>query len=101
MASFFLVVLKSGKEFSLSLRQYCLADGYVPYRYSAWAIHRSPIVFGPDANVFRPERWLDVPERQLQKMERNSELIFGFGRFKCLGKNVAFMELNKVIVEVR
>ncbi len=34
-------------------------------------------------------------------MERNSELIFGHGRFKCLGQAVALMELNKVFVEVR
>jgi hypothetical protein len=28
------------------------------------------------------------------------KLIFGYGRLECLGKNVAFMELNKVFVEV-
>ena len=68
---------------------------------SAWAVHRSINVFGPDANVFRPGRWLDVPEAQLNKMERNNELIFGYGRFKCLGQSVALIELNKVFVEVR
>ena len=34
-------------------------------------------------------------------MERNNDLIFGYGRFKCLGQSVALMELNKVFVEVR
>ena len=68
---------------------------------SFWAVHRNINVFGPDANVFRPERWLDVPEAQLNKMERNNELIFGYGRFKCLGQAVALVELNKVFVEVR
>ena len=67
---------------------------------SVWAIHRNINVFGPDANAFRPERWLDAPEAQLQKMERNNELIFGYGRFKCLGQSVALLELNKVFVEV-
>jgi cytochrome P450 len=33
-------------------------------------------------------------------MERNNELIFGYGRFQCLGKNVAFIELNKIFVEL-
>ena len=28
------------------------------------------------------------------------ELIFGYGRFHCLGKNVAMIELNKFFVEV-
>ena len=69
--------------------------------YSSWAVHRSTIIFGPDANVYRPERWLDASEAQLQRMERNNELIFGYGRFKCLGQIVALMELNKVFVEVR
>ena len=70
-------------------------------RYSIWAVHRSTIVFGADANVFRPERWLESPEAQLHEMERNNELIFSYGRFKCLGQAVALMELNKVFVEVR
>ena len=70
------------------------------YSISAWAVHRSIDVFGPDANVFRPGRWLDVSEAQLNKMERNNELIFGYGRFKCLGQSVALIELNKVFVEV-
>ena len=34
-------------------------------------------------------------------MERNNDLIFGYGRFKCLGQSVALIELNKVFVEVR
>lgn len=68
---------------------------------SHWAVHRSITLFGPDPNVFRPERWLDVPEAQLQRMERNNELIFGYGRSKCLGQSIALMELNKVFVEVR
>jgi hypothetical protein len=27
-------------------------------------------------------------------------LVFSYGKYACLGKNVAFMELNKVFVEV-
>lgn len=37
---------------------------------------------------------------KLQFMEHNNELIFGYGRFQCLGKNVAFIELNKIFVEL-
>lgn len=33
-------------------------------------------------------------------MERNNELIFGYGRFQRLGKNVVLMEPNKVFIEV-
>ena len=70
------------------------------YRYCAWGVHRNVDIFGPDADLFRPERWFERQGEQLQAMERNMELIFGYGRFSCLGKNVAMIELNKTFVEV-
>jgi len=33
-------------------------------------------------------------------MEQNNELIFGYGKYQCLGKTVAMIELNKVILEL-
>ncbi|EON62757.1 hypothetical protein W97_01982 [Coniosporium apollinis CBS 100218] len=68
--------------------------------YCAWGVHRNTRIFGHDADVFRPDRWLEAQGEQLQSMERNNDLIFGHGRFTCLGKTVAFMELNKVFVEL-
>ena len=56
--------------------------------------------FGEDVEVFRPGRWMDVGSEQRTEMERTVELVFGFGRFMCAGKTVAFMELNKIFVEV-
>ncbi|KAI2779816.1 cytochrome P450 [Daldinia loculata] len=64
------------------------------------AIHRSTTVFGCDAHVFRPERWLDIDVEKHRRMTQTVELIFGYGQFGCLGKNIAFMELNKVYVEL-
>lgn len=63
-------------------------------------LHRKD-VFGEDADMFRPERWLqgDDPGR-LRAMEKAQELVFGAGRSSCLGKNIAYMELRKVIFEV-
>ena len=66
-----------------------------------WAMQRKKSVFGSDADVFRPERWLDAnvdPERHLM-MKKCTDLIFATGRYTCLGRSVAFMELNKVLVE--
>lgn len=33
-------------------------------------------------------------------MERSNDLIFGHGKYMCLGKSVAMVELNKVFVEL-
>lgn len=65
-----------------------------------WGLMRRPDVWGDDAAEFRPERWLESPPENLRAMEDAWELVFGYGRWQCLGKNVALMELNKVFVEV-
>jgi cytochrome P450 len=66
----------------------------------AWAMFRDPKVFGADVNLFRPERWLEADEERLQAMERSAELIWSPGKWQCLGKPIALMELSKVFVEV-
>jgi cytochrome P450 len=66
------------------------------------AVTRSRAVFGDDAGVFRPERWLAAttePER-LRRMNAAVDLDFGHGRYQCLGKSIAMMELNKIYFEV-
>ena len=64
---------------------------------------RDPETFGPDAEVFRPERWLEAAERdpaEYKEMAATVDLAFGHGKFQCLGKAIAAMELNKVFVEL-
>lgn len=63
-------------------------------------IQRNKEFWGQDANEFRPERWLEVGPDRLKAMEATMMLNFGYGRWQCLGKDLAFMELNKVLVEV-
>ena len=61
-----------------------------------WVANRDKGVFGDDANVFWPERWLEDAER-----EREMEKYFfswGYGTRGCLGKNDARMESYKAIV---
>jgi cytochrome P450 len=65
-----------------------------------WALLRRKDVFGVDSEVFRPERWLEASAEDLQKMETVSELVWGYGKYVCLGKSVALIELNKIFVEV-
>ncbi|KAG0645674.1 Cytochrome P450 monooxygenase lolP1 [Hyphodiscus hymeniophilus] len=67
--------------------------------YAATAIFRDEEIWGPDAKLFHPERWLIHDERRLKEMNAVWELVFSYGKWQCLGKNVAMMELNKVIVE--
>ncbi|KAI0969727.1 pisatin demethylase [Xylaria arbuscula] len=56
--------------------------------------------FGDDAALFRPERFTEANEQKRTEMEKLVELGFGYGRFQCAGKPVAFMELNKVVFEL-
>ncbi|KAK4102298.1 cytochrome P450 monooxygenase [Parathielavia hyrcaniae] len=67
------------------------------------AVGRLRAVFGADADIFRPERWLDAAGRDREKkaeMRRVAELAFGYGRWGCAGKMIAFLELKKVFVEL-
>jgi cytochrome P450 len=69
--------------------------------FDSWSFGRRTDVFGDDAGIFRPERFLDASAENRVEMEKTTELLFGFGRYMCAGKVFAFMELNKVFVEVR
>ncbi|KAF4539441.1 Cytochrome p450 pisatin [Lasiodiplodia theobromae] len=57
--------------------------------------HALAKVFGQDAHKFRPERWLVSKEAQ-QALDRYW-LPFGHGSRTCIGKNIALMEISKVI----
>ena len=67
----------------------------------AWGVQRSKQIYGVDSMVFRPERWLEASGESLEKMERTVGLVWGYGKYMCLGKNIAFLKLNKCIFEVR
>ena len=64
---------------------------------------RSKETFGPDADVFRPERWVEMANTDPVRYKEwcgTVEVVFGYGRYACLGKTLALMELNKILVEV-
>ncbi len=69
--------------------------------YSAYAMHRDQDMYGPDPDAFRPERWLESDEDKLRSMVFANELVFGHGKFRCLGQKVAHMEISKFLFEVR
>jgi len=65
-----------------------------------WGAFRNKEFWGPDADVFRPERWLNLPPNQLNAMIECLDFQFGYGRYQCLGRPLVFMELNKALPEV-
>jgi cytochrome P450 len=67
---------------------------------NTWSVVRDRETFGQEPEIFSPERWLNVSKEQYDKMARVVDLIFGYGKFKCLGRTVAMIELNKIFVEV-
>ena len=62
---------------------------------NAWAVHRDKDTFGEDSDTYRPERWL-VDRKTAYKMER-AMFHFGAGNHLCLGQNIAWMEIYKLV----
>lgn len=68
---------------------------------NSWVAHYNTSVFGEDAGLFRPERWLkshSSPE-QLTSMERYF-MPFGMGSRTCIGKNISILEISKLVPQL-
>ncbi|KAF7862479.1 hypothetical protein EAF04_007352 [Stromatinia cepivora] len=65
---------------------------------NAWVIHRNTEIFGDDADNFRPERWIEASDEKLGEMKRNM-FSFGSGPRMCIGRNIAMMQISKLVVE--
>ncbi|KAJ5805081.1 hypothetical protein N7474_010968 [Penicillium riverlandense] len=69
-----------------------------------YILGRNTSVWGEDAEVFRPERWLrdetqeteDAFQERLRSMN-NADLAFGGGSRICIGKHLGLLEVYKVI----
>ncbi|KAI0966874.1 cytochrome P450 [Xylaria arbuscula] len=68
---------------------------YLNYR----ALMRCEEVFGKDADSFRPERFIGGGP-DVAYMSKVVDLAFGGGRFMCLGKVLADIEINKIFIEL-
>lgn len=90
--------------------------GGVALAVNGWVLHRDKATFGQDAESFRPERWLEDAE-EARRMERfmfqvskrlaasvwsvaDADTVlrqFGGGAHVCIGRNLALLEINKVV----
>ena len=61
-------------------------------------INRDRSVFGDDADIFRPERWLESSEK-VRQMHRFL-FTWGFGSRKCAGRHLALLETYKLCFHV-
>jgi cytochrome P450 len=68
--------------------------------HSIWSVLRNRAIFGEDVELFRPERFLISDTAKCAELKNTVELVFGYGRWRCAGVSVAFLELNKVFVQV-
>ncbi|KAI9037703.1 cytochrome P450 [Aspergillus affinis] len=62
--------------------------------YSVWSVHRRTDIWGPDAEVFRPERW---EERKQNAWEF---LPFNGGPRACLGQQFAVVQASHLIFRI-
>ncbi|KAF7307848.1 Benzoate 4-monooxygenase [Mycena kentingensis (nom. inval.)] len=63
----------------------------------AWTICHDTELWGPDAHVFRPERWLEESEgRELKRYL----MTFGKGPRACIGQNLAYIEITSVLAMI-
>lgn len=67
---------------------------------SSLSIQRLKSIFVPDANYFRPERWIEANPEKVAEMASTVDLVFHYGKWQYIGKSVALMEFNKIFVEV-
>lgn len=70
-----------------------LIPGHTIVSFHPWVVHRDKEIFGPDADRFRPERWLEADPEQIRMMERcnfgvSNDLLAlcftCFNPFKCI-----------------
>ncbi|KAK0922838.1 hypothetical protein LTS16_012210 [Friedmanniomyces endolithicus] len=58
-----------------------------------WVIHRNKEVYGDDVEAFRPERWMIEDNGDMHRFF----FAFGSGARTCLGRNISWMEMSKLI----
>ncbi|KAK8216419.1 cytochrome P450 [Phyllosticta capitalensis] len=58
-----------------------------------WVVHRNKQVYGHDPESFRPERWMEKGSEDMHRFF----FAFGSGARTCIGRNISWMEISKLI----
>ncbi|KAL6415740.1 benzoate 4-monooxygenase cytochrome p450 [Ilyonectria robusta] len=85
-----------------------LPDGrYIPagtaVGINPYVVGRNKGIWGDDADTYRPERWLqnedetDIGYKERLRLYNASDLTFGGGSRICIGRNLAQLEVYKIV----
>ncbi|TMW62723.1 hypothetical protein Poli38472_005341 [Pythium oligandrum] len=66
----------------------------------AYAMGRMPYIWGPDAEEFKPERWIDPETGKIIPVSPFKFFSFNAGPRMCLGMNLALLEMKIVAASV-
>lgn len=72
--------------------------GGVEITSNSYPVQRDAAFYGPDAEEYKPERWMESDKRSSELDA--VQFTFGMGYRGCLGKDIALMELYKLLPEV-
>lgn len=61
-------------------------------------LHTDPAIFGADAHVFRPERWLERAEKGIR--HKRELFVFSEGPRSCLGRAMAMAEIKALVISI-
>ncbi|KAG1698083.1 hypothetical protein DVH05_015566 [Phytophthora capsici] len=88
--------------YRLANRDTTLYDGtFVPKDvrvvFSMYASARQPTVWGPDADQYKPERWIDEKTGKIKNISNLQFVMFSAGPRQCIGMRLAMMEMMTVL----
>ncbi|RYP60133.1 hypothetical protein DL769_008262 [Monosporascus sp. CRB-8-3] len=68
--------------------------------WAPFTLMKNKAIFGEDAAMFNPDRWIGAEPGRFREMELTQGLIFLNGsRWECMGKRLAYMEIEKTLFE--
>ncbi|TMW62705.1 hypothetical protein Poli38472_005323 [Pythium oligandrum] len=89
----------------LAVKDVVLSDGTVIFEgqtvgIPAYANSRMKYVWGPDAAVYNPDRWIDPETGKLTNFSAFKFFSFNAGPRTCLGMNLAMLEMKIVVASL-